>query len=385
MLSFFPWITAWGLEIKENFFLLPLSIQGAIIVSLIAMTGTLMIYTGVLLLRGIKYYHEKRERPLGRKIDALLLEHVITPPLQYHTSAEEIRLRLDEFRQLPLHTAWGRRLFVQKLLYGRRNFTGDTALLLRKLYLELQLHTFAEQRIRSGNAGQVVEGLKELFNMDAAVNEAEIWPLLNSRNRYVQEMARCYFAKCAVTDQLAFLGGIKKPLKQWEQFELFRIISQRTDTPTPSFAPWIDEAFHPTVIAFCIKLATHFQQFDAIPAIINLLQTPHLQLRALAINSLGKLVAIEAEPLLVAMYELQPLACKLEVLKALGRIGSGEQLAFLKQVFLEADSFDLQKNACRSMVSHKALAGHLLEELQSHCVGQHRVILEHSMNPLIKY
>ncbi len=381
MVSIFQWVQAWLLEVREDFAYLPLFIQSAIIVSLVAIAGTLLAYMGLMLSRGLKYYRDRRNKPVSVQIDALILEYM----MQCILTPEPPELPVAAFRQLPLHRAWARELVVQKILHYRRNFSGVSAAAFRQLYEALGLHEQALQKLRSGHPPMVVEALSELFNMEIIVDEAIVLPMTTSSHRYVREMARCYLAKCSAQHPLDFFSDIDTPLLPWEQFELFRVISQRKDMPAPSFAQWIQPAFHPTVISFSLKMAAHFQQYEAIPAISRLLPSDDLQLRALAINSLGKLMAVDAENKLVAMYPSQPQACKSEILKALGRIGSGKQLGFLKQEFLHAPDFDLKKQAARSIVHHDVLAQPMLWELQAESVGMQHVILQHSLNPSIKF
>ncbi|HVI45749.1 MAG TPA: HEAT repeat domain-containing protein [Chitinophaga sp.] len=381
MFSFFNGIESWFVEVKENFFWLPTFIKGAIIVSLLAIAGIFLAYLNMLLLRAVKYFQDRRNEPVAEQIDVLMLEHMV----QQDIFDEKQPPALNEFRKLPLHHKWGRELLVQKILHYRRNFSGHVADLSRSLYIDLGLHQYAQQKLSSPNPKRIVEGLSELFNMEITVEEKVVLPLINHHNRYVREMARCYFAKCSAEHPMDFLQEISKPLLAWEQFELFRLVTQRTDIPVPSFARWIDPAYHPSVISFCLKLAAHFQQFDAIPAVMSMLKSENLELRALSINSLGKLMALEAELELVSMYEEQPLSCREEILKALGRIGSGRQLDFLRSQFLSSEDFEIKKQAAKSIVNHKALAQLMLQQLQAQSVGQHHTILQHCLNPLIKY
>lgn len=381
MMSFFQWISSWFQEVRDGFAYLPLFIQSAIVVSLLAIAGTLLTYLGLMVSRGLKYYRERRNQPVALQSDALILEYMLTSI----TAEAPAEPPLEAFRKLPLHRNWARHLLVQKLLHYQRNFSGVSAAAFRELYEALGLHKQAERKLRSGRPSVMVEALSELFNMEVKMDEHLIMPLTHHSNRYVREMARCYLAKCSADHPLDFLADIQAPLLPWEQFELFRVISQRKDLPMPAFMLWMQPSLHPTVISFALRMAVHFQQFEAAPAISKLLKTDNIALRALAINSLGKLMAQEFEDTLLKIYADQPVACKMEILKALGRMGTGRHLAFLKQEFMQSPEFELKKHAARSIVSHAALAQPLLWELQAESKGQQHVILQHCLNPSIKF
>nr|WP_295865042.1 HEAT repeat domain-containing protein [uncultured Chitinophaga sp.] len=379
MTSFRQWLE----DLVYYFAYFPLVIQIAIIVSVLAVAGTAVAYIYMIFFRWQKERRAKKERPLREKVNELLLEHIIYKSLGDQDTP--VALPLEVFETLPLQEKWAADVFKNQLLEYRNNFTGDIPLLLRQLYLELGLHRDAAAALRSGRRKKVINALVELSGMGVLLDNAHVLSLTQSGDQYIREMARCYWVQCSPDAPFAFFSQVKEPLLAWEQFELFRIISLRKDIPMPSFAQWIDPQYHPTVIVLCLKLAAYFQQPEAIPAMINLLKTTDEQLRAVTINNLGKLMALEAEPVLVEMYPQQPDNCKLEILKALGRIGSGNFIGFLQQELEHTDDFLLMKHAAHSIVAHKALASGLVARLQQSLTGTRKQLLQHSLNPLIKY
>lgn len=379
MTSFRQWLE----DLVYYFAYFPLVIQIAIIVSVLAVAGTAVAYIYMIFFRWQKERRAKKERPLREKVNELLLEHIIYKSLGDQDTAAT--LPLEVFETLPLQQKWAADVFKSQLLEYRNNFTGDIPLLLRQLYLELGLHRDAAAALRSGRRKKVINALVELSGMGVLLDNAYVLSLTQSRDQYIREMARCYWVQCSPDAPFAFFSHVQEPLLAWEQFELFRIISLRKDIPMPSFAQWIDFRYHPTVIVLCLKLAAYFQQPEAIPAMINLLKTDDEQLRAVTINNLGKLMALEAEPILVDMYPQQPDNCKLEILKALGRIGSGNFIGFLQQELEHTNDFLLMKHAAHSIVAHKALASSLVARLQESLTGTRKQLLQHSLNPLIKY
>ncbi|NML41093.1 HEAT repeat domain-containing protein [Chitinophaga sp. G-6-1-13] len=379
MTSFRQWLE----DLIYYFAYFPLVIQIAIIVSVLAVAGTALAYIYMIFFRWQKERRAKKEIPLREKGNELLLEHIIYKSVGDPDTP--VALPLEAFKSLPLDQKWAADVFKSQLLEYRQNFTGDIPLLLRQLYLDLGLHREAAAALKSGRRKKVISALVELSGMGVLLETAHVLSLTQSRDQYIREMARCYWVQCSPDAPFEFFSHVKEPLLAWEQFELFRIISLRKDIPMPSFAQWIEPQYHPTVISLCLKLAAYFQQPEAIPAMIKMLDTPDEQLRALTINNLGKLMALEAEPILVKMYPQQPDNCKLEILKALGRIGSGDFISFLQQELEHTEDFLLMKHAAHSIVAHKALASNLVARLQHSLTGTRQQVLQHSLNPLIKY
>lgn len=373
----------WLEDLVYYFVYFPLIIQIAIVVSIFAVTGTVFTYLYLMVFRWYKARQHKKEMPLREKGNELLLEHIIYKSVNNPEAA--VTVPAGAFDALRLDKRWHSQVFKSQLLEYRRNFTGDIPDLLRRLYLELGLHKSTVSQLQSGSRKQMIAALAELTGMGVLLEKDYILTLTQSSDKYIREMARCYIVQCSPDAPFEFLDHVEEPISQWEQFELFRIISLRKDIPVPSFVRWINPVFHPTVVDLSLKLATYYQQPEAIPVIIRLLPNVDDTLRAAMINSLGKLVAIDAEPTLVAMYPEQTLRCKMEILKALGRIGSGNYLDFLRQELEQTDEFLLMKHTAHSIVAHQSLSSGLVTQLQHSLTGTRQLVLQHSLNPLIKY
>lgn len=370
---------------RISFSELPLFIRTVLAVSVIALVITIVIYSVIMLWRWRGYRADLIRKQKVPEIRDLIIEHIILNPELDDNSPESIELPLAKFSKLGLHKTGVQRLLAEEIIHYKQNFSGKVCLLLKKLYTDLSLHHHAKKKLRRQDVQSVVTALNELRHMGIKVDQKRIVPLLNHKNRYVREGARCYYIKVATDEPFRFLESVSEPILPWEQVELFRIISQRNDISIPDFSAWIKPECHLTVVSFCLKLAVHFQQFEARTAIIAMLATDNVKQRAEAINALGKLMTVEAEPHLLDIYESQPFECQLEILKALGRIGSGNCLDFLYREFEQAEYIELKKHAAESIVNHHVLAEKLLSKIWAKTTGLERVILQHILNPMIKY
>ncbi|UGU16494.1 HEAT repeat domain-containing protein [Sinomicrobium kalidii] len=370
-------------KILEYYYQLPVFIKIAAAVSAGAVIGGILVYLFILLWRRRGAVSDRKKAKLLPEIRELIVKHVILAESSVPT--ETVAFSLDEFRGLGLRKPEVRQFLVEELMEYRRNFSGRPRKWLTRLYTDLGLHHIAEKNLTRKRTQTIISALDELVSMGVPVNEDKMLPLLDHKNRYIREGARCYFIKLSERRPFFFLEKISIPLLYWEQIEMFRIITQRKDVKIPDFSHWISMEHHPSVVSFCLKLAVHYQQIEAVSAIVSLLETENVRLRAELINALGKLMAEEAEAHLISIYNHQPRHCKLEILKALGRIGSGKSLSFLRDKFESEQEILLRKHAARSIVNHHALSEDLLREMQAEAVGPGHIVLKHAANPLIKY
>ncbi len=334
-------------------------------------------------LRGALY--ERKEGQLKPIID-----DVIIGDLVMHAEANEginladlaeIGRKLEEI--IPAQKT-AQKILARQLINYRKNIRGAIGLSLRAIYIQLGFDKQNGKALRSRSWNTQISALQDLVEMDIPVADVTLLPLTNSNHRDLRSAARHAYIKLSKNDPFKFFDVVTEPLLQWDQIELFRIITTTESIAIPNFARWITYSSNKSIISFCLKLVLHYNQLAAVPAIIKLLDNKDHFLRADAINVLGKLEVAEIEQKLIDIYPNQPLHCQLEILKAVGRFKSKAALEFLKREFLFTSDFDIRKNAARSIVNTVASDDPFLLELMQNATKENLVILKHSMNPLLK-
>src|SRR5690606_3083423 len=99
--------------------------------------------------------------------------------------------------------------------------------------------------------------------------------------------------------------SITAPISGIEQLELFQVISELDILKIPDFGNWISNDHPHSLVSLCLKLIVYFQQYHAVPVVLQLLETEDNVLKNKAINALGKLLQKESEPSLIIMYDDQ--------------------------------------------------------------------------------
>ena len=258
--------------------------------------------------------------------------------------------------------------------------------LLRKLYIDMVLQEDSYKKLKSMAWEVKIKALVELTQMDIPIADVTLLPLTNSRNPTLRAAARNAYIQLSKNEPFKFFDIATEPILPWDQLEMFKIITTSKDIAIPNFARWVSYSTNKSIVSFCLKLIAHYDQQNAIPTVVGLLETKDHYFRANAINCLGKLTAESAEPRLVSMYNSQPIICQIEILKAMGRIASGKHLEFLKHEFLYSFNFEIQMNAARSIIKHNTQTSRaLLNELVETTNDDNRIIIKHCQNPLIKY
>jgi hypothetical protein len=294
-------------------------------------------------------------------------------------------LTLSKLKEYPLSNSETRNIIVNLLIRFKQTFSGEFSDRIQKLYEELGLKERAITAISKGAKMEKLYALNELYQMDIAVDNSLVLPLLKHQDKLVRKYARCFLVKKENSASFDFLNEVTDTLLPWEQYELHGVLAKKNYLDVPLFAQWISEDFHPSVILFSIRMAFQFKQDDAIPVIISILGNPNKQVRKEAINALGKFKAHLAEPALIKMYENEEADVKIEILKALGIIDSGLSLDFLTQQFEKEMHVEVKKHAFRSILNQRKRAGKLIDDLLLRSVGINKKVIQQTMNPLIRY
>lgn len=355
---------------------MPVIIQVASVFIVISAVSIFYIQLRIWYTRYSGFLQEKRRSRVVPVIDNLIAEQVIM-----HDPGAEVDF--DAFRIALFNSQKNRQILIDRLINYRRGFSGGTGVLLRQVFLELGLDKLSFKKMKKRSWNMKVRGIRELTAMDVSISDVNILPLTNSKRHELRSEARNAYIKLSKNEPFKFFDISTEPLLDWDQIELFKTITTTENIAIPNFARWVTYSNNKSVISFCLKLIVHYNQLDAAPAVVKLLETKDHVLRAEAINCLGKLKYEAAEEQLIHIYSNQPLNCQLEILKAVGRMETGASVQFLRQEFMYSTDFDIRKNAARSLV--KNASPRLIEELMESSNPENQLILKHNMNPLIKY
>jgi|GEM_PF-5465650 len=365
-----------------QFFQFPLFIQIALVVIILCLIGLMFTSIGMASTRWLGY----KNAQLTEKYEPIFLKLFTQLVFDFHPertaeNAQTIALAEKEY----LQSKKVRRLLVGYILHYKTLFSGSVGRRLVSLYKDFDLQRDALSGLKSNRKETLVLALKELLDMQVPVDPLLFTVLKKHKQIQVREMARRCILTLSEQNPFQVFDELNEPLSQWEQLELFKVISEMNYNKIPKFAHWIHDKSDPSLISLCLKLTVYFQQYDSVPILIKMLKTTDVTLRAEVINALGKLHQPECEAAMVKLYDNEVEAVKIEIIKALGRTGSGDYLNLLKSIFDHEPSVLLRKHAAKSIIKHDALGKRVYDVLYKQGQAADRIILDHVANTNIKY
>lgn len=358
----------------------PLYIAFSLFVLLLCVIGIIEVVVYILVRRTTELYKRKRDADLQQRIITMLANVLV-----FHEEDDPktvVSHFLPRFAKLPLYRESIRRILVAELLNNHANFSGRTAEVLTELYLQLHLDKTARKNLHSRQWHKQIEAIRELTEMSVKDECEKILKFTDHRNPHLRIEAQIAFVKLCIDNPFRFLDTVREPILDWHQLILFELITKTETMARPRFANWLNSA-NDSVVSFCLKLIEYYQQFDALPNLIYLINHYNLKIRATAIEILGRMEAEMAESHLVAAYPNQPQKIKVKILNALGLIASGGCLSFLNSQAKNKE-FPLRMAALRAIKAHRQEGRELLTSLYNEGVSQDRAIIKHVLDERIK-
>src|SRR5690606_26679593 len=102
---------------------------------------------------------------------------------------------------------------------------------------------------------------------------------------------------------------------------------------------------------FCIRLMVRFHQMESVKELLKLIKHPDEDVRKEMIIAIGELSLVDSERHLTIHFLNETFGCRLDIIKAVGKIASGEELDFLSRL-VYSPSFELRFEAAKAIQRH---------------------------------
>ena len=337
----------------------PIYLKICLLLMLLCITGIIEIILYITIKRIVQHFKKKRNLDVKDSVTTMLANALVFSDNDDPQTV--VKHFLPRFSKIPLYRNFVKKLLVSEILNNHSSFSGRSAEILREIYLQLNLDKAARKDLKSWYRYKKIAAIKELTEMLVKDECPTFLSYTNSSNSDLRlEAQRAHIRLCS-DNPFQFLDTIRRPISEYHQIILFELITKMETMARPKFSNWLNSE-NESVVAFSLKLIDHYQQFNAIPNLIYLINHYDLKIRASAIEILGSMEAEMAEPHLVDAYSHQPKQIKVVILVALGKIASGANLTFL---YNEAQSKDISIKiaAVRAIRAHRKTGEDLLNTM----------------------
>ncbi|MGJ1537846.1 HEAT repeat domain-containing protein [Sphingobacterium multivorum] len=153
------------------------------------------------------------------------------------------------------------------------------------------------------------------------------------------------------------------------------------------FSQWLDGAQSFSINSLMMDLMVYYQQLDEKKLWQLIVSAQDAKTLHKEINSLGKLLARDSESRLVDFYTIeQPLNVKIEIVKALGRLGQGKSIDLLENIFNDKSTvLALRKHAYRSLLAQKPYSASSLRKIETAENLDDYKLIRYVSHPMVHY
>ncbi|MDD3722176.1 MAG: hypothetical protein PHW92_06795 [Lutibacter sp.] len=190
-----------------------------------------------------------------------------------------------------------RRIIVSTLLRLRNEISGEMAESIQKLYFQSGLISYALSRLKSKRWYIVAKGIRELTQFHVKEVHDEIVVIVNHPKKEIRKEVQLYLVTLFHFEGLKFLDFLETQLSEWDQIQLLEVLQHFEDQEIPDIIPWL-KSKNDSVVAFALKLAKIYNQFEVKDVLIELLTHQQKEIRVDAINVLNHLQVVEAKNIL---------------------------------------------------------------------------------------
>jgi len=335
-----------------------------------------------------KRLRDKRENKLAPLFDKLIYSYISFDNPQL--SENEFSSKESIVREIKKHTHRKKnlQLFLDRLIGFKKTFAGNMSAEINELFYEAGLQSFCLKKLFKLARYKKIKGLTEFIALGIPLADVYIIPLTHSRSRSVRITARYAYIKLSKNNPFTFFDSSKEELLVWEQIELFQIITTNEQLIVPNFSSWVSYSENASIIKFCLQLVAHYHQTEALHSVQRLLSSKDADIRAAAIECLGKMKNHDHEDKMVHIYFEQPLNCQLAILEAMGRIASGRYIDFLINEFKNGSEFEIRKAAAKALILNLRPGTweeeKTISEVLEHSSEEQRTMINYYRHPILK-
>lgn len=266
---------------------------------------------------------------------------------------------------------------------------GEKGRSMRNLFNELGFDKEAQYEIRHSatNVVTTVRSLANLALMKVSIQDKILEQLLKSPQVEIRVAASKY--QLQVHGEQAFdriFNGLYG-ISQLHALDIFQTIVQGEYFGNYIFSQWLDVSKSSEVNSLIMDLMVYYQELNEAGLWKLIIANKESKTALKAVNSLGKLLAKDSEERLQELYtEKSSLAAKLEILKALGRVGQGKSIDFLNGLFMDTNMpLSLRKHAYRSLVAQKPYSTALLRKIEEQVDDEESKLVRSINHPMVHY
>lgn len=289
---------------------------------------SIMVFLSTLTVRFYNSLKEKKASKRRRKYHNYLSDYLLD---KEDISKALLRIRRRRKKQF----------LVNEMVSLYRNLEGSIAGKLATAFYSLKLFELSMRKLRSNNTSLIIEGLREIGEMQIQTAGPEVRKCLRHKQPIVREEAIMALSRLDYQDKLDYLRDYESPLNLWLQIRLQHVFQKY---PNKEYLPDFSELLKSSnisIIAFGLRMIKYYRQFEAHDEVQPFLNHRNHMIRRLAIEAIGAIANGSAVELLTCQYYQETKRNQIQILQSIREHSKKLFFKPTKEVLKHERNFDI--------------------------------------------
>ena len=268
---------------------------------------------------------QAKKKITQRKINGFLSDLI----LEDNLSEELLDKKLAEFRAaIPYKKDWCKELLIKNIIDLKKNFKGDMASMFISIYLKLDLLPYTENLIKNEIWYEKTKGIFHFEELGYVKGLPLITPFINHKNKALKSVALIAHISLKEENPLEIFNGYTGHIDQVDELKILDTIKKKKLKIPTNIQDWLYSE-NPSLVLLTVKMITYFNHLESGPALLELLRSPDEEVRRNVIIAIRQLFMVQAEALLLDIFDSESNPNQIEIIKTLAVIGSSATEEFL--------------------------------------------------------
>lgn len=313
-------------------------------------TSGILFLAIIYLIINLKYlrtrlrHNERVESIYRKKFEADLINYIYSENEEEEESNTEQQIIISELKK-SASNPYKRKIIIATFVKLRNEISGEIADSIKKLYYETGLISYALSNLKNKKWEVIALGIRELKQFQVTEAHDEIIKYINHPKREVRVEIHLYLVDLFHFEGLKFLNNLKKSLSEWNQIQILEILQRFDEQEISDIKPWLKSS-NDSAVAFALKLAEIYNQYEAKEELIDLLQHQNTTIRVKAIEVLSLLNVTEVKTKLMLDFNNLSLEEQIAFFRMLEYISDTNDVHFISN-YTDHSNFEIQSISMR--------------------------------------
>jgi len=286
-----------------------------------------------------------KKKLVQQKINGFLSDLILEDDL----TDELLNQKLLAFRsKIPYRKDWCKELLIKNIVDLKRNFKGELSSMFITIYLKLDLLAYSEDLIKNQIWYQKTKGIFHFEELGYSEGLPLITPYILNKNKVLKSVALIAYISLKEKDPLNIFNNYSGHIDEVDELKILDTIKKRRLKIPANINEWLHSE-NTSLVLLTIKMIAYYNHLDSGQALLDLLDNKNEAIRKAIIIACGQLYLIQAELLLIAIFEKESLDNQVEIIKTLAAIGSSASCEFLSNLLESTINRELKIESMRAL------------------------------------